>query len=94
MYVTILENSVFPSCSPLLREKGYIEIRAVATWKENSTKCQTFLDSEKDLDRVPQECDISIVFEDGTYVELPMQAFMHIFKIIPKGKLTEAIYGE
>jgi hypothetical protein len=98
MYIKRRKGSELPAWSEYLSRKTYVEIRAVATWDEKdeegiSVECQTFLDCKKDLDRIPDDCDISIMFEDGTYVELPIQAFKKIFEIIPDGELTEAIYG-
>lgn len=80
---------------PHLKESNLVEVRAVANWSENGKKRSRFIDSQKDIDSLPKLCDsISVMFADGAYVEIPLNTFKTLFKIIPKGELTDAIYGD
>lgn len=101
MYVKVREDAIQPGWTAFKGKKGYVEIRVVANWTTADpndpgkyTVEQLFLEKKEDLDKIPELCEISIMFEDGTYVQLPLPAFKSIFLIIPKGEYTNAIYGD
>lgn len=92
MKVVIKKGKSFPSIAK--HEGEAAEIRAVAIWQMYEKHHSKFIDSQEDLDSLPEICEsISVMFSDGTYVELPLESFKGIFRIVPEGELTDAIYG-
>ena len=101
MVVTIKKGKSFPAIAK--HEGDTVEIRAVVNWTEAADEPSggtdwrvrtQFIDSQEDLDNLSVMCkSISVMFSDGTYVELPIEAFKDIFRIVPKGEMTDALYG-
>lgn len=62
---------------------------------EYTTYHQTFVDSKRDLDKIRNKCqNITILFEDGTNIQWPLEVFLSEYEVLPDGELTGALYGE
>lgn len=101
MFVKIKKEAVTPGWH-VFNQKQFVEVRAVANWSSadpntpgtETTYHQKFIENKEDLDKIPELCEISIMFEDGTYVQLPVQTFKEVFIVIPSGEYSDALYGD
>lgn len=94
MNIRLKSNKEFPVYTIYMQKKGYVEVRAVGKWIEGEKVHWEFLDSKKAFDRVANKCEtIDLLFEDGSYVELPFTAFNSVFEVLPDGDMMRIIYG-
>ena len=95
MHIKLNKGKTFPGCNEQFATRGYLEIRVVAFYYDKwSTYKQCFVDTKVEFDKLPYLCHtLSILFEDGSNVELPLEAFNRLFTVIPEGELTNALYG-
>jgi hypothetical protein len=89
----------FPAYAPF-EKQGYARTKVVAIGprSRNQGLVSTYMnsiESQADLDAVAETCDtVHILFEGGSYIELPYASFITIFQIVPEGQLTGVIYGD
>ena len=95
--IVIIKNTPIPALEQFKNRTAEIRVvvNSMITEVDGTIKLRPiFIDSQEELDNLPELCNIvSVLFEDGTTIKLPLEVFKSVFRIVPEGELTDAIYG-